>query len=273
VLSDLEVAHELADVADVVAAKWFSADGIETDTKADGSPVTVADREIESTIKALLADRRPRDGVLGEEVGPSGPTGRRWILDGIDGTHNFAAGRIEWGTHIALQQDGEMVLGMITSRSLGRRWWAARGEGSWTVPLARAGSATPTRVRCREAGDLGAATITAVPDAGMLKGWRGALVGALERGGVRPTAYGHSARRVAEGEVDATLHVSGGPWDHAVGVVIVEEAGGRFADLWGGRRVDTGTAVFASAALFDQVMDVVAEHRPPAPPAGGAADH
>jgi histidinol-phosphatase len=260
--SDLELAHLAADTADAIAMRWFSPDGVATVTKGDGSPVTGADPEIEAAIQALLAQHRPSDGVLGEEVGPSGPAGRRWILDGIDGTHSFAAGRTEWGTHIALEDGGEIVLGVVTSPALGRRWWAARGGGTWTAAVAEGSLGDPQRLRCTGATDLATARGATIPAAAASTGWRHELARRIERGGVYPAAFGHSAIRVASGELDVAVHLAGGPWDHAVGVVIVEEAGGRFADLWGGRRVDTSTAILTTPGLFDQALALAANHRP-----------
>jgi histidinol-phosphatase len=265
VTSDLELAHLLANAADAIAMTWYSPRGVITETKADGSPVTPADREIEAAIKALLAEHRPGDSVLGEEVGASGSTHRRWILDGIDGTHNFAAGHTEWGTHIALEDHGEIVAGVVTSPALGRRWWAERDGGSWTAPMIGESRGEAERLHCSDVSRLAAATAATIPSAGVCTGWRHELASRVERGGVFPTAFGHSAMRVAGGELDAAVHLAGGPWDHAVGVVIVEEAGGRFADLWGGRRVDTGTALLANPMLLGELLELAATFRPPEP--------
>ena len=221
-------------------------------------------------MKALLTEHRPDDGVLGEEVGPSwpgsGPSARRWILDGIDGTHNFAAGRPEWGTHIALEEDGEMVLGMVTSPMLRRRWWGARGQGAWGIETAGGVRGDPEPLRCNPTTDLDRAVVSAIPSAEHCDGWKHELASGLERGGVFPSAFGRSAVLVAAGESDVAVHLAGGPWDHAVGVAIVEEAGGTFCDLWGGRRIDTGTALFMAPGVRDAVLAVVAGLRPASPP-------
>jgi fructose-1,6-bisphosphatase/inositol monophosphatase family enzyme len=81
------------------------------------------------------------DSVLGEEVGNQpGSSNRRWILDGIDGTHNYADGRPGWGTIIALDIDGTVELGMVSAPLWGRRWWAVRGAGAWSAGYAKDGS-------------------------------------------------------------------------------------------------------------------------------------
>jgi histidinol-phosphatase len=286
VLSDLDLAHRCADAADAVTSRFFAARSFGVVTKADGTPVTEADLQTEQAVKALLVSHRPGDGVLGEEVGESAPDGgpgpatRRWVLDGIDGTHNFVAGRTEWGTMIALQDDGEVVLGMVTSPALGRRWWATRGGGAWTATIATVGElvgeqARPgtaergpaERIGATATADLGDAVVVAIPPTHRCQGWKRDVAEALERGDVRATSFAHAAVRVATGAADAALFLAGGPWDLAAGIAIVEEAGGRFCDAWGGRRIDTRTAVLSNAGLFDELAAVMATARPAEPEA------
>ena len=264
-VTDLELGQQMADVADAITSRYFGSASLAVETKSDGSPVTAADREVEETLSRLLAEHRPDDGVLGEEVGGSGPRHRYWILDGVDGTHNFAAGRSEWGTLIAMVDEGEVTLGIVTSPALRRRWWAARGEGAWTAETSGEGGGLPGRLVCSSSDSLDDAVVPLMPPAEHCEGWRRKVAERLERGTVRPTAFGHSAVRVAAGEVDAAVHLAGGPWDIAAGVVIVEEAGGRFADLWGGRRLDTRSAVYTNSHLFDAVLTGAAADRPSSP--------
>ncbi|MPY96188.1 MAG: inositol monophosphatase, partial [Acidimicrobiia bacterium] len=167
---DLELAHQLADTADAIAARFFDSGTFDVITKADGSPVTAADLEVEETLRALIAEHRPADGVLGEEVGPSsglssGPSERRWVLDGVDGTHNFVAGRAEWGTLIALEVRGEPTIGIVTSPAMARRWWAERGGGAWTATLGRGGLGAAERLSSSATGALEGATVVAIPPA------------------------------------------------------------------------------------------------------------
>ena len=114
---------------------------------------------------------------------------------------------------------------------------------------------------CTAKAGLEGAVVSAIPSTTFFKDptdWRLTVAAALQRGEVFPSAFGHSAARVAQGETDATVHLHGGVWDHAVGAVLVEEAGGHFADLWGGRRLDTHTAVYPNGALFEEVMAAIA---------------
>jgi len=132
-ISDLELAFILADIADNVTLKFWSPHGVAYKTKADGTVVTSADSDAEDAVLKALGTTRPDDGFLGEEIG-SRPSrfGRRWIVDGIDGTNGFVTGLPNWGTLIALEQEGEITLGMISSPAQDKRWWAQSGFGSFT---------------------------------------------------------------------------------------------------------------------------------------------
>ncbi|WP_433521112.1 inositol monophosphatase family protein [Nocardia pseudovaccinii] len=135
-LDDLALVHQLADAADNISMRYFSAGSIATQSKSDGSPVTVADYAIERAIRARLAQDRPQDCLVGEEFGAHGSAARRWLLDPIDGTDNFAAGRSEWSTLIAVEGDREVLTAGISAPAMRRRWWASRTAGAWTSTCA-----------------------------------------------------------------------------------------------------------------------------------------
>jgi histidinol-phosphatase len=128
--ADLELARRLADAADVVSLPRFRS-GLAIETKPDLTPVTEADRAVEVELRRILADERPGDAILGEEHGATGSGSRRWILDPIDGTRNYARGIPVWGTLIALEEDGVVQLGMVSAPALSHRWWAERGSGAF----------------------------------------------------------------------------------------------------------------------------------------------
>ena len=115
-------------------------------------PPSPGDFDTEQAVLDVLRRERPADAVVGEEVGPQpGNAARRWILDGIDGTHNFAFGRPGWATAIALEVDGEVVVALLSAPALGRRWWAVRGGGAWSASVSSgtafdAAAAEPIRV-------------------------------------------------------------------------------------------------------------------------------
>jgi histidinol-phosphatase len=132
---DLALAHRLADVADDITAARFTSRDLTVNRKADGSEVTDADVQVEEALRAIVAEQRPRDSFLSEELGlHEREASRTWIVDGIDGTRSFVAGASTWGTLIALQEHGHILVGVASSPGLRARWWAARRPGRLDRP-------------------------------------------------------------------------------------------------------------------------------------------
>jgi fructose-1,6-bisphosphatase/inositol monophosphatase family enzyme len=267
---DLALAHRLADVADRTSTPAFRSQELRTSTKGDGTPVSVVDLAVEQVMLALLREERPDDAVVGEEIGPhAGTTGHRWIFDGIDGTHSYADGRPGWGTIVAADLDGEVVVGMVSAPVLGRRWWALRGGGAWAAPYRPDGAvdveaAEPLRVGTTAA--LSDASVIVIPFEGALVGWRNEVAKRFRPpASPRSQCFAIDAAMVAEGRLDVAILVFGGLWDFAATSLLVSEAGGAFRDAWGGQRFDTATAVFTNAALLDPVLAVLAQLRPDRP--------
>jgi histidinol-phosphatase len=267
---DLLLALRLADAADSISTPSFRSDSLRVETKADGSPVTEVDRAVEAAMQAMVISERPGDAFLGEEIGESGSGSRRWIFDGIDGTHNYAAGNPAWATMIALQVDGEITVGVVSSPAGGMRWFAERGYGAWrvdaevaTVGVTNFDGLEPRRIHVTATATLDGSTVLAVPPQGFMLGWRSAVAGDLARGApTRTRTYAYHGAAVAEGEMDAVVILNGGPWDFAANTVIVEEAGGEYRDLWGGRRLDTTTMIFSNGKLTDAILDIAVPTRP-----------
>ncbi|CAB4573820.1 MAG: histidinol-phosphatase [Actinobacteria bacterium] len=252
---DLDLAFALADLADRETLRWWSPRGVAATAKADGSPVTAADVAAEEAVLAAVREARPGDGVLGEEIGERpGTTGWRWIVDGIDGTRFFAAGLPTWGTLIALEEHGRIVLGLATSPAQDRRWWARRGEGAFTGSCS--GRAGARRLRVSSPRELGPARVVTLPGHDGLSVHARGVVEQLAGGRPVDRAWSHQLA-VAEGEVDLCVWFAGDVWDHAAPSVIVEEAGGRFTDHAGGARLDTRTAVYSNGAGHDEVLAVL----------------
>ncbi|MGN9779064.1 histidinol-phosphatase [Micromonospora sp. H33] len=231
---DLTLAHRLADAADAVSTARFRALDLRVEAKPDLTPVSDADTAVEREIRALLATHRPGDGLLGEEYGEqpaTGPDGRRWVVDPIDGTKNFIRGVPVWATLIALLEGDRPVAGLVSAPALGRRWWAAQGEGAYAGRDLASG--TPIRV----------SGVTDLADASFcyssLTGWEetGRLEGVLQimRDAWRSRAYGdfYGYMLLAEGALDVMVEPELSLWDIAALVPIVTEAGGTFTDLAG----------------------------------------
>ena len=266
---DLSFLHRLADTADAVSRLHFRSEELRKTTKVDGTPVTEVDRAVEQAMLDLVRAERG-DSVLGEEVGARpGTPERRWIVDGIDGTHNYNDGRPGWGTIIALEIDGEIVLGMVSAPLWGRRWWAVRGGGAWTALYADDGSFDPAaavRLHVGSATSLTDASVIVIPWIGLLLGWRNEVSNHFTITTTpRSQCFALDAVMVAEGRLDVSVIVLGGVWDFAATSLIVHEAGGVFRDAWGGERFDTGTGVYTNVALVDEVLERLAAIRPEVP--------
>ena len=249
--ADLALAQRLADVADGIAMRDFTGEPLVFTTKPDGSPVTTTDPEIEAALRAIVTEERPGDAFLGEEVGATGSGRRRWIVDGIDGTIEFVAGRRGWSTEIALEEDGELVVGVCTSPALPLRTWAHRGGGA-----AGRGRGDPAPRRVSSTVELAGARVSLIPPMDVLDGEERALAARVLDGCTDVDPVRHCAVLVAEGVVALGLQLGGGPWDFAALAVIVEEAGGRFSDLEGRVRIDGGgPRLFSNGALHDAALE------------------
>jgi histidinol-phosphatase len=253
--AELALAFELADAADAVTMPRFRAYDLVVDRKADASEVTEADRGAEATMRALLSAARPHHAVLGEEEGLIGPpdAASRWVLDPIDGTSNFVKGVPIWATLIALQQEGEVVVGVASAPALGRRWWAARGRGAY---------ADGQRVQVSGVSTLAGAHLAHAGVGTWFEHGRGEQFVDLSRRVWRGRGLGDFWMHclVAEGAFDVACEPIVSLWDLAALQVIVEEAGGRFTDLDGVARPDGGSAVSTNGLLHDEVLAVLA-HR------------
>ncbi len=239
---DLTLAHALADEADAISLGRFRARDLVVRTKDDSTPVTEADTAVEEAIRETLARERPDDAVLGEEHGASGDAARRWIVDPIDGTRNYSRGVPVWATLVALEEDGELRLGLVSAPALGRRWWAERGTGSY---------ADGDRVHV--------SAIRTVEDAVLCFALEQPLP-ALAHRAWHARAYGDfwAHMLVAEGAADGAIDAVGvSLWDLAAVQVIVEEAGGTFTDFGGVRRADGGSAISSNGRLHDALLRAV----------------
>ncbi|MGH3811014.1 MAG: histidinol-phosphatase [Pseudonocardiaceae bacterium] len=250
---DLALALTLADIADAITLHRAGAADLQVDRKPDRTPVTDADLAVEDAVRTVLAAQRPQDAVLGEEGG--GPTGERagriWRLDPIDGTKNFLRGVPVWATLIALVEHGTPVVGVISAPALGRRWWAAAGAGAHTR------DAHGTRViAVSGVSDLGDAYISTTHLGSWVEHHNRERYLALVDACWENRAFGDFWQHclVAEGAIDLAAEPVVNPWDVAAVQVLVEQAGGRFTDLDGAPRYDSGTALSSNGLLHDAAL-------------------
>ena len=248
-MTDLELALELADAADAVTLSRFRASDLRVEHKADATEVTEADKAAEAAMRSILATARPRHAVLGEEEGLVGPADARfrWVLDPIDGTSNYVRRVPIWATLIGLMDGDEVVAGVVSAPALGRRWWAARGEGAF---------AGGDRIHVSAVADLSDAHVAhAGIDTFYEYGHGDALID-LTRAAWRSRGLGDFWMHclVAEGAFDVAVEPIVSIWDLVPLAVLVEEAGGRFTNLQGRPGPDGGSALSTNGRLHDVVL-------------------
>ncbi len=251
-IDDLRLAHVLADQADRQSMDRFQAADLVVQEKPDFTLVSDADRSVEDLIRRQLATSRSRDSVLGEERGVSGSSNRQWVIDPIDGTHNFVRGVPVWATLIALVEDGEPVVGLVSAPALKRRWWAAKGQGAF---------AGTSLMRGRQ---LHVSQVARVEDAffsySSLDGWlaagRARSFLSFQASCWRSRGFGDfwSYMMVAEGTVDVAAEPELEVYDMAALVPIVLEAGGRFTSLDGQEGPWGGNALASNGLLHEEAL-------------------
>lgn len=248
----LSVAAALADAArQETLAHFRSLGGLEADNKVAGGfdPVTVADRAAERAMRAILAERRPQDGIYGEEYGVTrGKSGLTWVLDPIDGTRSYMSGTPTWGVLIALseeQQDGpgRPLMGVIDQPYIGERFTGGFGVAEVLGPRGLA------PLRSRSARALSAATLfSTYPEVGTPE--EAAAFARLSRS-VRLTRYGtdcYAYALIAAGQIDLVVEAGLQPYDVGAPIAVIEASGGIVTDWQGGPAYRGGQVLAAANA-------------------------
>ncbi|MEP0155957.1 histidinol-phosphatase [Pseudophaeobacter sp.] len=243
-LSDMQVAHQLADAAGKVILPYFRSSDLGAENKlSEGfDPVTIADRAAEQAMRALLAELRPQDGILGEEFpAKAGTSGRTWVLDPIDGTRGFISGTPTWGVLIALSQDAGPVLGVIDQPYTAERFSGSADLAEMTGPLGR----RPLKTRSIQ--DLSEAILfTTFPEVGSPEERAGFERVAQQ---VKLTRYGmdcYAYALLAAGQVDLVIEAGLNAYDIQAPIAVIEAAGGRVTDWQGGPVHEGGRALAAA---------------------------
>jgi len=246
----LDFAVELARGAGEITLKYFRKTP-ETTTKTDGSYVTIADREAEAYMRKEIAARFPDDGVLGEEEGEShGRSGRRWIIDPIDGTFAFVHGVPFYGVLIGLEIEGEMSVGVINIPALDELVSAAKGVGCFL-------NGEPARVSQTER--LEDALLLSTDFSACERYGFGKAAELLQARAKTSRTWGdcYGYVLVATGRADVMLDPVMNLWDCAALLPIMEEAGGTFTDWAGLRTASGGNSIATNGLLFAEVMRLV----------------
>jgi histidinol-phosphatase len=267
---DLALAHALADLADAISLDRYQAQDLVVTTKPDNTPVTDADRAVETAIREALATHRQTDGLVGEEFGSDkGLSGRYWVIDPIDGTKNFMRGVPTWATLIALVQVDsagieEVVVGIASAPALARRWSAAKGHGAFV--RFNSGSvddlneelgsvSNEKKISVSKVGKLSDASISYSDFVGWgdrLEPFQKMLANAWRTRGIGDF-WSHML--VAEGAVDVAIEPSLAVWDMAALDIIVREAGGVFTNTAGQSGPFGGSGVSTNGVLHNAVIN------------------
>jgi histidinol phosphatase-like enzyme (inositol monophosphatase family) len=245
-------ARDLLRAAGELTLRSFRSPTLGVEWKPDGTPVTEADKAAERFLRDELGRRYPGDGILGEEEGESpGTTGRRWIVDPIDGTKAFRQGVPLYSNLLALEDEHGIALGVVNLPALGETVYAGRGRGAFSLDAtgerpARVSDVTEPR---------GAVLTTSGYDH-----WPEPMLLATRRSGfqMRTWGDGYGYALVATGRADVMVDPEANRWDLAPMLVLVTEAGGRFTDLSGTARFDGGNGVASNGHLHDAALAVLA---------------
>jgi inositol-phosphate phosphatase/L-galactose 1-phosphate phosphatase/histidinol-phosphatase len=249
----IALAERLAEAARPVIRKYFRTP-VAVDDKPDDSPVTIADREVEATMRTIIAETYPQHGILGEEHGRHNVDAEWvWVLDPIDGTKAFITGKPSFGTLIALAHRGRPVLGIIDQAILGERWLGADGH-----PTTLNGA--PARVRDCDALAKAYAYTTGPEffDAATLPAWNRIAAS------VKQPRYGcdcYAYALLASGFVDLVVEAGLKPYDYSALVPVITNAGGTVTD-WNGAPLtihsDGRVCAAGDARLHAQALQVLA---------------
>ena len=271
ILDDLALAHALADLSDAITLDRYQSQDLVITTKPDNTPVTDADRAVETAIREALGTHRSGDGLVGEEFGSDkGSSDRYWVIDPIDGTKNFMRGVPTWATLIALVQvdasgNEEVVVGIASAPALARRWAAAKGHGA-TVRFNAGtddlsgesnGAALDKKISVSKVSTLSDASISYSDFVGWgdrLEPFQKMLAGAWRTRGIGDF-WSHML--VAEGAVDVAVEPSLAVWDMAALDIIVREAGGTFTNTAGQNGPFGGSGVSTNGLLHNAVINAL----------------
>ncbi|HUS08393.1 MAG TPA: inositol monophosphatase family protein [Bryobacteraceae bacterium] len=232
-------------------AMGFQQRGVTAESKADLSPVTIADRECESLISKLITEVFPNDGLLGEEgASRPGTSGRTWIIDPIDGTRDFLRGNSLWAVLIGLEVDGEVVAGVSHLPVRREMYSAVKGEGAWLNenPIRISDIGAPSSaVLCMN----GMNSMTAQPFAPQVLDWMRQFWAVRSLGGCV------DAMMLASGQAEVYIEPKAAAWDLAPLKVILEEAGARFLNFDGGSSIHGGNCAACVPALEPALRDLL----------------
>jgi len=248
---ELDVAVKAARQAAELALKYQA--GIEAETKPDDSPVTKADRECERLIASILTDAFPGDGILGEEGAyAQSSSGRRWIVDPIDGTRDYVRGNPLWANLIALEAGSDVVAGVVNLPALGSTYTASKGGGAYRNGI-QINVSSKSRIGESVLCFCGFSKLDRLPFKTRLLDWMARFWAVRGLGGAP------DAMMVASGQAEIFIEADAKPWDFAPLKVIVEEAGGVYLNFDGGNSIYAGNCIACAPGLQAEVRSLLAQ--------------
>lgn len=261
-LSDMDVAHALADAARSAILPYFRRMDLTAENKlSDGfDPVTAADKAAETAMRVLLAEHRPEDGIWGEEFGrESGTSGREWVLDPIDGTRGFLAGTPNWGVLIALSGQKGPFLGVVDQPYIGERFCGEARRAWMTGPLGE------NTIKVRSTRHLAEAVIfTTFPEIGTPADYQAFHAVASK---CKLTRYGmdcYAYALLAAGQIDLVIEAGLNAYDIQAPIAVIEAAGGVVTNWEGGPVHEGGRALAAATPeLHQKAMLLIAQASEP----------
>lgn len=262
----LDFTLDVARQSGEIALKYYRSTRLKTELKGDLSPVTVADREIESYIRERIKTSFPMEGILGEEFGFDGNSNEcRWIIDPIDGTQSFISGVPQFGILIALEVNCEPILGVVNLPAMDELVYAAKNLGAWWIPNLSAtnGFEKPRKARISNVSRLEDALFCYTSVKSLREFGYEKLVDYLmsvcrcDRGW--GDCFGHIL--VATGRADFMLDPGVREWDIAALKPIVEEAGGILTDMDGSTSINVTSALSANPAMHSTILEFLKAHQ------------
>jgi len=254
----VEVALAACDEADAISLASFRR-AIKIETKPDASFVTEADTAVERAIRKRITARFSDHGLVGEEYGEAtSDSGRRWIIDPIDGTHNYMRGVPVYATLLALEIEGEMAVGAVSAPALHRRWFSWQGGGAWAVETVPGGWERASAMSLSVSGveDLDETSVVyssfpSIIESGLAPGFE-PLLGKVWRDRGLGDFYGYML--VAEGAAEAMVESDLKLWDLAGPLAVMLHAGARVTDLVGGTDMPARGVLATNGHVHDAIL-------------------
>jgi len=251
---ELNVAIAAAKKGGKVLMKYFRK-SFKVETKMDGSPVTIADKESEAVIIKTIKKTFPTHAFWGEESGKQGSADNVWIIDPLDGTKSFTRGFLDFGISIALQRKGEIIVGVMYLPAVGEMLVAKKGKGAFL------GNKKISVSNNKLLADSFVYLDTNKKIWNELNLWERAIKIIREAMLIRASNGLNKLMDVATGRADAYVGIGLSPWDVAAGSLIINEAGGKLTDFEGNETILLRRCVASNGKVQNELLNILGEQK------------